>query len=200
MSREDNMKKKFIGILLLIAAMMSIPLITVRNGVDSDVKEVFAESSTNETQKITELVCANYKDEYCKETIKALAIILNSNYKSSKNKFSDKNFMSKEKFIKKYGEDKYSFLEKTVNELSDKTIIYKKKTVYTPLFYLSDGYVVKSEKYPHLKDCACPWDKLNDGFEECGNINGISMNTLNELCKKGTSYKEALNWFINGKV
>lgn len=200
MSREDNMKKKLIGILFFIAAMMSIPLVTVRNGVYSDAIDVFQNSSTNETDKLTALVCASYRDEYCDEAVRGLVIILNSNYKTKKNKFSDSDFMGKEVFIKKYGEDKYSFIEKTSNELSDKTIKYKKKTVYTPLFYLSDGYVMKSKKYPHLKDCACPWDKLSDGFEECGNINGISMNTLNELCKKGASYKEAIKWFINCKI
>ncbi|MCH5298695.1 MAG: hypothetical protein J1E96_02920 [Ruminococcus sp.] len=194
------MKKKLIGILLLIAAMMSIPLVTVRNGVFSDVKEVFRDNNTNKSEKLTELVCASYRDEYCNEAINALAIILNSNYKAEKKKFTDKDFMNKEEFIKKYGEDKYSFIEKTVAEFKDKTIKYMKKTVYTPLFYLSDGYTMKSEKYPQLRDCACPWDKLSDEFEECGNINGISMNTVNELCKKGASYKEALRWFINAKV
>ena len=200
MSREDNMKKKLIGILLLAAAMVSIPLITVRNGVYPDAREVFSDSSTNKTDKITELVCAGYRDEYCAEAIKALVIILNSNYKAKKNKFSEKDFMSKEKFVKKYGENKYSFIEKTVDELKEKTIKYKKETVYTPLFFLSDGYIMKNQEYPQLKNCACPWDKLSDSFEECGNINGISMNTVNELCKKGASYKEAIKWFINGKV
>ncbi len=194
------MKKKFIGILLLIAAMASIPLITVKNNAYADAKEVFADSSINENKSITELVAANYRDEYTDETIKTLVIILNSNYKTKKNKFSDKDFLNKENFIKKHGEDKYSFLEKTVNEFSEKTIKYKKKTVYTPLFYLSDGYTMKSENYPQLKGCACPWDKLNNKFEECGNTIGISMNTINQLCKKGASYKEALKWFVNCKI
>lgn len=200
------MKKKLIGLLLVLVTMVSIPLFAVENSAYKEAVAVFAHKSDkkneNEQSKILGITAAKFRKEYSEETLKAIVIILNTNYMENKNNFNlndSKDYLSQKEFNKKYGNDAekyYSMIENATESAKGKYITYKSKAVYIPFFYLSEGYTERSLKYPYIRNSASPWDCLSKGYKENNNTTGVSLNGLNTLCKKGLSCKKALKWYL----
>ena len=191
------MKKKITGLLLILAIMAAIPLIFGKNKIKVDTKNIFQSKSSKKTELISSAAAYYFRDSYSDETLKALILILNSNYKTGK--LSNKDRISKNDFIKKYKNGKvyYSKIENTAKKLSDRYITYKNKAVYIPCFNLSKGYTEINNKFPYLKSRACPWDVIEKGYNKKASSVGISLNSLDRLCKNGMSGKNALGQFIS---
>lgn len=191
------MKKKIIGLLVILAIMAAVPLIFNNYKSADSAKPAKNNTLSKEESVITNAAAYIFRKHYSDETMKAAIIILNTNYKV--NKIKKDECISRADFIKKYkdGEKYYSNLEKYTNELKDDYITYKNKPVYIPCFKVSKGYTEKDKKYPYLKAAACPWDRLKKESKNSENAVGISINTVDKLCKNGLNYKQAVEYFLN---
>jgi len=193
---SENMKKHFIALAFAVVLMIAIPLFTVQNRAWNDIKTNLSSNKEKYSETLTGILAKEFHEGYCEEGLKAVAIILNSNYKSGV-KYKT---MSKNAFMKKYekGSDYYSLIEKTAEETADIIITYKGKTVKIPCSYITDGSC--EIDYPYLRCTDNPWDLNNKSFTyECKS--GVSLNSINELCKKGLSCEEALNrYFKNTSI
>lgn len=185
------MKKKFVCLLLFTLLMVIIPLAAEKKQVIDSINLNYSKHKTDNLSNeeiLSGLVCKEFKKEYNEETLKALVIILNSNYKFNKKK---EGYWDKDKFIGKYDEKAYEKVENAVKSAGDLHITYKGKTAYIPYFYKSCGYTTSSKKYPYIKTSASPWDMAKNSHKV-----GISLNGINNLCKNGASYKDALGWYL----
>ena len=193
------MRRKLIGLLLILAIMASVPIINSGYKIKKDTKTLLSSHKLTKEEIITGIAANNFCKHYENETIKALILILNTNYKA--NKIDKKDILSKDDFIRKYkkGQEYYSNIENTVKEMSDQYITYKNKAVYIPYFKISKGCTEKDKKYPYLKSSACPWDCLKKDFKPESKSVGVSINSLNEICKRKADYKKALAYFVNSE-
>lgn len=188
--------KKHIAVLVLAAAfLIVIPLFTVKTGIMNSNKTDFNSNNENKSNYLTELLAYEFREEYSAETLKAIGIILNSNYKSGEKPKR----MTKEDFIKKHknGERYYSLLENTAKEIKNKTIIYKGKSAAIPYSYITSG--VCESDYPYLRDTANPWDLINSEYTFDAKP-GVSLNGINKLCEKGLSCEQALNRYFKNRI
>lgn len=190
---SKNMKKHFTALTLIAIFLVAIPLFTAGINIP---KSSDNESSAQKDTELTDMLAYEYNENYCKEGLKAVAIILNSNYKAGEKAKT----MSKKEFLKKYknGKNYYSNLEKLSEELKDRYITYKGKAVKVPYFFITDGSCKAEE--PYLKNTANPWDLLSAKYTFDAK-SGVSLNSINEMCKKGMSSEEALErYFKNVKI
>ncbi len=194
------MRRKLIGLLLILAIMASVPIINSGYKIKKDTNTLLNQHKMTKEEIIVGVAANNFRKHYDNETIKALILILNTNYKA--NKINNKDILSKDDFIKKYknGQEYYSNIENTVKEMSDQYITYKNKAVYIPYFKISKGCTEEDKKYPYLKSSACPWDCLKEDFKPESKSVGVSINSLNEICKQGADYKKALTYFVNSEL
>lgn len=183
------MKKRLLAAAVAVALMIGIPLLTVKNNTFNDIKLYFNSKEEIKANPLTEITAYHFKKSYCDEGLKAIAIILNSNYKS---KIKQKR-MSKNDFIKKFGNDYYSKIEKTVAETKNIFIAYKGKPARIPCCYISSG--VCEIDYPYIRKTSSPWDLLNAEYKS-GLKPEVSLNSINEMCESGLSYKEALGRYL----
>ena len=188
---SENMKKHMIALILAAAFLIVVPILTVRNNAANDKNNDFISNKENNSDYLTEILANEFREEYCSEGLKAVGIILNSNYKSGEKIQS----LNKSEFIKKYknGEKYYSLIEKTADEIGDKCITYKGKAVKLPYYYTTNGNC--DDEYSYLKNTANPWDLINKNYTYDSKP-GISLNSLNELCKKGLSCEESLSRYL----
>lgn len=181
------MKKRIAAVIAAVITMALIPLIMV-TGTEINLNKYFS-SNKEIKNKLTEAILAEYREEFSEQGIKALGIVLNSALKAGAElKKSDKN-----DFIKKYGKTVYSNIERIATSVKDEYITAKSKPLALPYSYLSDA---ADSKY--LKNTCTPWDKLNANFKTAGN--GLSLNSVNELCENGLTAEEALMSFLTPKV
>jgi hypothetical protein len=179
---------------MILVLMGSIPLFTTNNKIIKDFSKTYSvkDKKSSDKEILYGIVANNYKNEYCDETLKVMSIILYTNYKYNS---KDINKINEKDFIKKYGEKKYTKLKSTVDSVYGKYLTYKGKIKYIPYFYKSCGYTKSSKKYPYIKEVASPWDN-----SKSKNTVGISFNGINQLCKNGCNYQEALQWYTNGLI
>lgn len=195
------MKKKLIVLTLILVLMWSIPLFTTNNMIIKDFKNKFltvkdskksADLQLTDKEIIYCLTAERYKDEYCDEVIKAMSIILYSNYKFKPSDFKLNN-KYRDEFIFKYGKKKFKKMTNAIDNVYGNIITYKNKPAYIPCYYKSSGNTKGSKKYPYIKNAASPWDNTKSNHKVC-----VSLNGINQLCKKGYNYKEALGWYLEG--
>lgn len=146
-------------------------------------------------------VAKEFRGEYNFETLKAITIILQSNYSfkeinPTKNK---KTYLNKNDFCKKFkekGDKYYDKIEKAVNEVYGEIVFFNNKKLHIPYCYvLSEDN--DNSNYGYLKNCGTPWDCVNKSYKESKEKFGISLNSLNKLCENGLNYQEALGYFLN---
>lgn len=193
------MKKKFIGLLLILAIMASLPVILGQSKLNISAKNSESKPKITQNNPVVNAAAYHFRKHYNESTLKSLVLILNSNYKAKK--LDKTNTITKADFVKKYksGNDYYSKIENTVKKLDGEYITYKNKPVYIPLFKVSKGNTNSSKKYPYLDAAACPWDKIKKDCKTRGKEVGISVNTLDKLCAQGLSYKEAVGYFLKAE-
>lgn len=192
--RVEKMKKRILAAVAALIILIAVPLFSVKNNVPDDLFKLFCSDSKN-SHDIINTLAYEYREEYSDEALKAIAIILNSNYKAGKKLKST----NKTDFIKKHGKDNYSKIEKTIDDVKDICITYKDKPAPVPYCYLSGGNSERSAKHPFIKTAACPWDLLNKEYDG-SHPDAVSLNSINKLCENGYSYAEALAVYIDGKL
>ena len=93
------MRQKIIFIIVLLLVMATLPLAISKNFTKNISKQTFSEKDkqsetfnensqdfTKET--LASLVAAQYRDEYNEETLKAIAVIIHTNYKTKPDSFN----------------------------------------------------------------------------------------------------------------
>lgn len=193
---SENMKKKIAGLLVILATMAAIPLVLNNRNIVINPNLIKNEEKMTKNEIITSIAASNFRKHYNKETLKALVLILNTNYKAGK--INKNEIISKSEFLKKYknGKDYYSNIENTVKNMKDEYITYRNKAVYIPYFKVSKGYTSESKKYPYLKATACPWDIIKKDYKQSKSKVGISVNSLDKICSLGANYKNAVKRFL----
>ncbi|MBQ5399148.1 MAG: hypothetical protein IIU14_06915 [Ruminococcus sp.] len=174
------MKNKIIGFLLILLILVMIPLCAARKTVRSEPPKKSAQP--DESVKIIAYAAEKALPEgCCDEALKALIIILNTNYKYNKGLF-DKNV----------GKINNSKTEKYAEMLKGYYITYNKKTVPVPYFRYSAGFTSPGKSHPYIRNSASPWDLPENGKS----TDGVSLNGINKLCGLGLDYKSALGWYL----
>ena len=190
------MKKHFTALILASLFLILIPLFIVKLNAPNNEKQSYNSKNEISGGLTAEMLAYEFREEYCREGLKALAIILNSNYKAG---VKLKN-LSKTEFIKKHknGAYHYSLLENTVKETADYCVTYKAKAVIIPYSYVTNG---KCENdYAYLRNTANPRDFINPEYK-FNSPSGVSLYSINELCKKGLSCEESLSrYFADTKI
>ena len=185
---NKNMKKHFTALGLTAVFLTTIPLITLNLSAS---KTQSTKSTAKKNIELTDMLAYEFKEDYCDDGLKALGIILNSNYKSgtSPKTISKKDFLKEHKNGKKY----YSLLEKISKKIKDRCITYKGKAARIPYYYITNGSC-KSEK-PYLRNTVSPSDLLCEEYTFDAKP-GVSLYSINKMCERGLSCEESLNRYF----
>ncbi len=203
------MRQKIIFIIVLLLVMASLPLAISKNFTKNIPKETFSEKdkqtevSSNNLEEfskdtLSSLVAGQFREEYNEETLKAIAVIIHTNYKTKPDSF---NFDDSDIYISENDADSslkenYHKIKTAVDEVYEKTLCLNDKAFYIPYSYLSDGTTKTDEDFPYIQSVASPWDCYSDEYDEDSDCVGISLYGLNYLCKKGYDYASALRWYL----
>ena len=203
------MKEKIIFIILMLALMALLPFVTAKcsnseiNMSNTSATADAAKNSEDNSDKdsnalLCALVAAKYKDDYCDETLKALAIILNTNYKVNPDSFKldDKSICLYEKDANNSVKDAYPKIKECAKSVKEKTLWIESKAFFIPFSLSSNGHTYESPDYDYIFSVASPWDCYQKDYSENTECIGVSISGVNYLCKKGSSYEEALKWYL----
>lgn len=198
------MKEKIAAIILMFLLMALLPFIAAKcsqSSADSKTTMSTADtpSKTDEQNDYEKILCAltaaKYKDNYCNETIKALAVIQNTNYRIDPDSFSDEDFLYKENASGNILET-YTEIEKAVKSVKEKTLCINNKAFFIPFSDSSNGLTGLSDEYEYIQSVASPWDCFLKDYDENTNCVGVSLSGINYLCNNGANYTEALKWYL----
>lgn len=197
------MKEKIIALILMFILMALLPFAAAKC---SDNNTSTSTMSTADTPKkpaenedygktLCALLAAKYDKSYSTEALKALAIILNTNYKVNPNSFSDEDYLIEENTSGSMKEI-YSQIKKAADYAKEKTLCINRKALYIPFSPVSNGATVQSDDYSYLQSVASPWDCYCSDFSEDAKCVGVSINGVNYLCKNGATAEDALLWYL----
>lgn len=192
------MKKLTIICIILALLSVAIPLflsypVATKNQVNAtspteNAKAVFMDKNSEDTI-IRETM--KFADEsYCDETLKALIVLVRNNLDVCPSENSTEEYEKNAEFSQRLKK----LLKDTYTKLS-----YNGKKVYIPFTELSSGSISTSDEYPYINPTASPWDCLSPKFVYGKEYTqGISLFGIDYLCKEGSSYEEALAYYLEG--
>lgn len=199
------MKEKVTSILILLVLMALLPFISVKcsnqNTLFTYSKKESGTStkSTDDNELIYGLVAAKYKSEYSEDTIKAITIILNTNYKANSKLYDLENktdFLNKDEFCNLFSKKEYGKIKSIVDSVNETTMLFNNKLKIIPFSETSNGKTITDKNYNYISAVASPWDCYFDTYNENNHCVGVSLSGINYLCKNGFTYKEALLWYL----
>lgn len=176
------MKIKLILTVVFFLLMAALPLgfmvVTIHN-----TEETQKESNTNKINEVASL-CS---DSFCDDAIKAVAILHKTNTTAGNNQTKAGSNNSNSEL--------YNRVESIYNS-NGEILTFKNKAVAIPYSQCSNGFTITDNRYPYLEAVASPWDRFSKSYSESLNCEGVSINGLDYLCKKGMSAEEALKWYL----
>lgn len=185
------MKKKIILFSLVLIILILIPTYYSGNLTVSTKNQINKTKATEVQNTFIPILSGYYKKEYNDEALKCIVLILKWNYNINKDKVIEHK-ISKEKFLKTYSTDDYTRIENAVNETLEINIQLKHQE-YIEINYLSNP----NNSSKSIKNYPNPWDIIYEDYYLYKDVEGISLNTLNNLCRNGSNYKTALEYFFN---
>lgn len=142
------------------------------------------------------MVAANYDESYCEETLKALAVILYTNYCLAPDDYDlkDSRICILESNAENSVKENYNTIKSAVSAVYKKALCSNGRVLYIPFTSSTNGKTSSSSEYPYLTAVASPWDSYSNANndEHCG----VSLNGINYLCNDGYSYAQALQWYL----
>lgn len=197
----------FIGVFLVIMAMLpavAVKCSSVANNSDPAIATNDNANENNSTKTddknkiLCGLVAAQYKDNYCDETLKAIAILINTDYSLNPDSFdiNDKEQCIFEEDSNNSLRENYSKIENIVNSVSEIKININNGIKYIPYYDTSNGNTVDSEKYDYLCSVASPWDCYTESYSESTECIGVSISGVDYLCQNGADAEDALKWYL----
>ncbi len=192
------MKQKLILISIFFIIMALLPFTIVKcSFYDNYEKNVISSTNIsieNEKEKILcGLVSALYVDSYCTETVRAITIILNTNYDVSTFDLNDKSVYLPEDKLSGSIQEFYGEIKKIVNSNKEFYLSKNKEKLYIPYSNTSNGSTAQNK---YLCSVASPWDCFNPDFDENIICYGVSLSGIDYLCKNGMNAEEALLWYL----
>ena len=219
------MRIKVIFIIIFLLTMAFLPIIvskctatktTAASVSTADYAEKPTDNSTENSEKSTikpqqesseskaeltdaelcGMVAANYDESYCEETLKALAVILYTNYCLAPDDYDlkDSRICILESNAENSVKENYNTIHSPVSAVYKKALCSNGKVLYIPFTSSTNGKTSSSSEYPYLTAVASPWDSYSNANddEHCG----VSLNGINYLCNDGYSYAQALQWYL----
>lgn len=219
------MRIKVIFIIIFLLTMAFLPIIvskctatktTAASVSTADYAEKPTDNSTENSEKSTikpqqesseskaeltdaelcGMVAANYDESYCEETLKALAVILYTNYclAPDDHDLKDSRICILESNAENSVKENYNTIKSAVSSVYKKVLCSNGKVLYIPFTSSTNGKTSSSSEYPYLTAVASPWDSYSNANddEHCG----VSLNGINYLCNDGYSYAQALQWYL----
>lgn len=219
------MRIKVIFIIIFLLTMAFLPIIvskctatktTAASVSTADYAEKPTDNSTENSEKSTikpqqesseskaeltdaelcGMVAANYDESYCEETLKALAVILYTNYCLAPDDYDlkDSRICILESNAENSVKENYNTIKSAVSSVYKKVLCSNGKVLYIPFTSSTNGKTSSSSEYPYLTAVASPWDSYSNANddEHCG----VSLNGINYLCNDGYSYAQALQWYL----
>lgn len=219
------MRIKVIFIIIFLLTMAFLPIIvskctatktTAASVSTADYAEKPTDNSTENSEKSTikpqqesseskaeltdaelcGMVAANYDESYCEETLKALAVILYTNYCLAPDDYDlkDSSICILESNAENSVKENYDTIKSAVSAVYKKALCSNGKVLYIPFTSSTNGKTSSSSEYPYLTAVASPWDSYSNANddEHCG----VSLNGINYLCNDGYSYAQALQWYL----
>lgn len=204
-----NIGKKILVCSLFLVLMALLPFTAVKCSSDTDKSKNRLTSSTSKTindtknsdtgnETLVGLTSALCNENFSDEAIKAIAILINTDYKANPDSFDLENrevYLSKNELdnsLKEY----YSRVEIIVNSINKKTLTVHNEKVFIPYSQSSCGYTLDSEDCEYITSVASPWDCFMESYDESSRCIGVSINGINYLCKSGASAEQALKWYL----
>lgn len=194
------MKGKFAAIAILLFLTAILPLAVSKCSDKSVAKPTVSTSDTPEKPKDSgEIMCAltagRYKESYSTETLKAIAILMNTDYKVNPDSFETSDFLYEEN-ASGNTKDVYGEIKKAVESVKNKTLRKKGEALFVPYAETSNGTTYKNENYKYIHSVASPWDCYATNYDENAECVGVSLSGIDYLCKNGYSAEDALLWYL----
>ena len=219
------MRIKVIFIIIFLLTMAFLPIIvskctatktTAASVSTADYAEKPTDNSTENSEKSTikpqqesseskaeltdaelcGMVAANYDESYCEETLKALAVILYTNYCLAPDDYDlkDSRICILESNAENSVKENYNTIKSAVSAVYKKALCSNGRVLYIPFTSSTNGKTSSSSEYPYLTAVASPWDSYSNANDDkhCG----VSLNGINYLCNDGYSYVQALQWYL----
>ncbi len=199
------MKEKIIAAVVLLILMAMLPFTAVRcNDANTTVKtnsataDISAKPSNKNEKILCGLVAANIKDNYCSETLRAIAIIMNTNYTINPKSFDleDVNVCTYEKYANSSIKEIYPQIFQSVSSCKELYLKLNNEKQYIPFSESSSGCTVIDENYDYLTSVASTWDCFLENYDADAQCCGVSISGVDYLCKNGYSAEEALLWYL----
>lgn len=203
------MGKKILACSLLLVLMALLPFTAVKCSSDTDKNENRLTSSTSKTindtksiddtnQILVGLTAAICNEKFCDEAIKAIAILINTDYEVNPDYFElkDKGVYLSKNGLDNYLKEYYSKVERIVNSMDKKTLTVHNKKIFIPYSQISCGYTLDSTDCEYITSVASPWDCFMESYDENSQCVGVSINGINYLCQNGASAEQALKWYL----
>lgn len=194
------MKGKLIAVILLLFLTAILPIAVSKCSVGSSAKPTVSTSDTPEKPKDSgEILCALtaglYKESYCTETLKAIAILMNTDYKVKPESFESDDFLYEENASGNI-KDVYGEIKKAAESVKNKTLRKNSEALFVPYAETSNGTTYRNENYKYLHSVASPWDCYATNYDKNAECVGVSLSGIDYLCKNGYSAEEALLWYL----
>ena len=200
--------KKILACSLLLVLMALLPFTAVKCSSDTDKTKNRLTSSTGKTindeknsdnkEILVGLTSALCNENFSDDAIKAVAILINTDYKVNPDFFDLENkevYLSKDELdnsLKEY----YSRVEKIVNSIDKKTLTANNENFFIPYSQSSCGYTLASEDCEYITSVASPWDCFSQSYDESSQCIGVSIDGIDYLCKNGANAEQALKWYL----
>lgn len=200
--------KKILACSLLLVLMALLPFTAVKCSGNSDKNKNRLTSSTGKTindKKISDnneilvgLTATLCNENFSDEAIKAIAILLNTDYEVNPDYFDleDKEVYLSKNEIDNSEKEYYLKVEKIVNSMERKSLTVNNEKFFIPFSQSSCGYTLDSKECEYIKSVASPWDSFSKSYDESSQCVGVSINGINYLCNNGASAEQALKWYL----
>ncbi len=194
------MKGKFAAIVILLFLTAILPLAVSKCSDKSVAKPTVSTSDTPEKPKDSgEILCAltagRYKESYSTETLKAIAILMNTDYKVNPDSFETSDFLYEEN-ASGNTKDVYGEIKKAVESVKNKTLRKEGEALFVPYAETSNGTTYKNENYKYIHSVASPWDCYATNYDKNAECVGVSLSGIDYLCKNGYNAEDALLWYL----
>ena len=198
--------KKILACSLLLVLMALLPFTAVKCSSDTDKnnltsstgKTINDEKNSDNNEILVGLTSALCNENFSNEAIKAVAILINTDYKVNPDFFDLENkevYLMKDELdnsLKEY----YSRVEKIVNSIDKKTLTANNENFFIPYSQSSCGYTLASEDCEYITSVASPWDCFSQSYDESSQCIGVSIDGIDYLCKNGANAEQALKWYL----
>ena len=164
------MRGKICTVLVLLILTAVLPMAASRCSAKNRASQAVSTADTPENPKSSdEILCALtaglYKNSYSAETLKATAILMNTDYRAKPDSFEANDFLYEENASGNM-KDVYSEIRKAAESVKNKTLRKKSEVLFIPFSETSNGTTCKNVNYKYLHSVASPWDCYAENYDE----------------------------------